>query len=47
MSKFGVGDLDCLETEIRAVEDLKIHFNFLIDMFCFAIGLRVVCSGEG
>jgi len=29
--------------EVVGAEDLKIDFEFLVDPFCFSIGLRVIC----
>ena len=45
--KFGVGDLVCPGTRVGSAEDLKVHFNLLVDMFCFSVRLWVVCGGEG
>ena len=47
VGEFRVGDLVCPGTRVGSTEDLKICFNLLVDMFCLAIGLRVICSGEG
>ena len=32
---------------VRSTKDPQIGFNFLVDLFSFSIGLRVVDSGEG
>ena len=45
--KFGMGDLICPGTRVGSTEDPKVHFNFLVDMFCFAIRLGVIGGGEG
>ena len=42
-----MGDLISPGTWVRSVEDPKVHFNFLVDMFCFAVGLGVISSEEG
>ena len=47
VGKFHVGDLVGPGIRIGPTEDPKVHFNLLVDTFCFAIGLRVVGSGEG
>ena len=45
--EFCVGDLVGPRTWVRSAEDLKVHFNFLIDTFCFTVGLWVVGGGKG
>ena len=47
VGKFGVGDLVCPGTGVGSTENPKVSFNLLVDVFCFTVGLRVVCSGEG
>ena len=42
-----MGDFIGPGTRVGSVEDLKVHFNFLVDMFCLAIRLRVVGGGKG
>ena len=42
-----MGDLISPGTRIGPTEDPKIHFNFLVYMFHFAIRLWVVGSGKG
>ena len=46
MSKFCVGDRFRSRCGIIAAEDMEVGFNFLVDSFCFAIGLRVIGGGE-
>ena len=46
VDKLYMRDFIGLGTWIRSTEDLKVCLNLLVDMFCFTIGLRVVCSGE-
>ena len=45
MCEFSVGDLVCPGTRVGPTEDPKICFNLLVDMFCFAVRLRVVGGG--
>ena len=47
MGKFCMRDFVYPGAKVRPTEDLEVCFNFLIDMFCFTIRLRVVCSREG
>ena len=47
MSEFHVGDRFGPRCGIIATEDTKVGLNFLVDSFRFAVGLRVVCGGEG
>ena len=47
MGKLCVRDFVCPGTWVRSTEDLKVCFDLLVGMFCFAIGLRVVGSGQG
>ena len=47
VGKFCVGDLISLGTRVGPTEDPKVRFNLLVDTFCLAIGLWVICSGEG
>ena len=46
MGKFCVRDLIGSGTQVRSAEDLKVHFNLLVDTFSFTIRLRVVGSGK-
>ena len=32
---------------VIAAENTEVGFNFLVDLFCFAVGLRMVGGGEG
>ena len=47
MDEFCVGDLVGPGTWVASTEDPKICFNFLVDMFCFAVGLRMIGGGQG
>ena len=47
VGKLCMGDLISLGTQVRSTEDLKVHFDFLVNMFCFTVGLRIVDSGKG
>ena len=47
VGEFCVRDFVCPGTRVGPTEDSKIRFDFLVDMLRFAVGLRVVCSGEG
>ena len=44
--EFSVGDLISPGTRVGLTEDSKVHFNLLVDTFCFTVGLRVVGGGE-
>ena len=46
MGEFGVGDFISPGTQVVSIEDPKVYFNLLVDMFCFAIRLGVVGGGE-
>ena len=47
VGKLYMGDLISLGTQVRSTEDLKVHFDFLVNMLCFTVGLRMVDSGKG
>ena len=47
MHKFGMGDIFSPGSRVISTEDSKVGFDFLINSFCFAIGLRVIGGGEG
>ena len=47
MGEFSVRDFVCPGTRVGSVEDLKVRFNLLVNMFCFTVGLWVVCSRKG
>ena len=47
VSKFHVGNLISPGTRVGSTEDLKVSFNFLVDMFHLTIRLRVIGSREG
>ena len=47
MGKLCMGDFIGPGTQVGSTEDLKVHFNLLVDMFCFTIGLGVISGGEG
>ena len=47
VGEFCVGDRFGPRCGIIAAEDTEVGFDFLIDSFSFAVGLRVVGSGEG
>ena len=47
MHEFHMGDFVSPGSRVRSAEAPQIDFNFLVDLFCFSIGLRVVGSGEG
>ena len=47
MGEFGEGDVLGPRSRVRAAEDPKISFYFLVHMFSFSVSLRVVSSGEG
>ena len=42
-----VGDLIGPGTRVRSAEDPEVHFDLLVNMLGFAIGLGVVCGGKG
>ena len=47
VGEFSEGNMLCPGSRIGATEDPKVSFHFLVDLFCFSIGLRVVGGGEG
>ena len=47
VGEFCEGNVLCPGSGIRATEDPKVSFYFLVDLFCFSVCLRVVGSGEG
>ena len=47
MGEFGEGDVLGPRSRVRAAEDPKISFYFLVHTFSLSISLRVVSSGEG
>ena len=47
MGKLSMRDFVCPGTRVGPTEDLKIGFNFLVDMFSFTIRLEVVHCGKG
>ena len=47
VGEFCEGDVLSPRSRIRAAEDLKIGFYFLVHTFGLPISLRVVGSGEG
>ena len=46
VSKFSVGDRFGPRCGVIAAEDAKVGLDFLIDPFCFSVGLWVIGSGE-
>ena len=42
MGEFSEGKMLCPGSGIGATEDPKVSFHFLVDPFCFSVGLRVV-----
>ena len=47
MSKLCVGDQFGPRCGIIAAEDAKVGFDFLVDLFHFAVRLWVIGGGEG
>ena len=47
VSKFGVSYRIHPQGGVISTEDLKVCFNFLIDLFCFSIGLGMIGSRQG
>ena len=47
VGEFGEGDVLSPRSRVRAAEDPKIDFYFLVHTFGLPISLRVVGSGEG
>ena len=46
VGEFCMGDLFGPRCRVIAAEDSKVGFDFLVDSFSFAVGLRVIGSGE-
>jgi len=47
VGKFGMGNLFGPRGRVCATEDVEVSFHFLVNVFSFSIGLRVVGSGKG
>ena len=47
VSEFCMGDQFGPRCGIIATEDTKVGLDFLVDLFRFAVGLRVIGGGEG
>ena len=47
VGEFSKGNVLSPGSRVRATEDLKISFYFLVHMFSFPVSLRVIGSGEG
>ena len=47
VGKFSMGDFVCPGTGVGPAEDPKVHFDLLVDTFCFTVGLGVIGSREG
>ena len=47
IGEFSMRDFISPGTRVASAEDLKVDFNFLVDIFCFAIRLEVISGGEG
>ena len=47
VGKFHIGDLISPGTRVGPAEDPKIHFNLLVNVFHFTVGLWIVGSGKG
>ena len=47
VSEFCVGDQFGPRCGIIAAKDTKVGFDFLVDSFCFTVGLWMIGSGEG
>ena len=47
VGEFGKGDVLSPGSRVRAAEDPKISFYFLVHMFSFPVSLRVIGGGEG
>ena len=47
MGEFGKDNVLSPRSRVRAAEDLKISFYFLVHMFSFPVSLRVIGGGEG
>ena len=46
MHEFCKGNMLCPGGQVRATEDPKVGFDFLVNSFSFSISPWVVCSGE-
>ena len=44
LHEFSMGDLVSPGTWVASTEDLKVHFNLLVYMFCFTVRLGMVGS---
>ena len=47
VGEFGEGNVLGPRSRVRATEDPKISFYFLVHAFSFPVSLRVVSGGEG
>ena len=47
MGEFSKGNVLSPRSRVRATEDPKISFYFLVNMFSFPVSLRVIGGGEG
>ena len=47
VGKFSVRDFICLRTRVASTEDPEVHFNILMNTFCFTVRLGVIDSREG
>ena len=47
VGEFSEGNVLSPGSRVRAAEDLKISFYFLVNTFSFPISLRVIGGGEG
>ena len=47
VSEFSVSYQICPQGGVISTEDLKVCCNFLVDLFCFSVGLGVIGSREG
>ena len=47
MGEFSMGDRFGPRCGIIAAEDTKVGLDFVVDSFCFAVGLWMIASGEG
>ena len=46
VGEFCVRDFIGPGTQVRSTEDPEVHFNLLVDMFCFTVGLGVIGGGK-
>ena len=44
VGEFCVGDCVGPGTRVVSAEDPKVHFNLLVDIFCFTVGLEMIGS---